>query len=606
MRVVVIVILIALVGGGLWLLTRPEDQPGPDETAGDQASSSRDVAVPDDGEADKDAEPVQSQTTDRTPPKPPEVQSPVHFTTMTDTGIGFVHRSGITEDRHYPCANGSGLAAIDIDADGNTDLYFATLNYFAEDESQPPQSNRCYRNLGDWKFADVTAVAGLTLADFSAGVAVGDFDGDGFRDLYVACVGENQLYRNQGDGTFERVTASGTNHAGFAASAVFFDQDNDGLQDLYVCTYGKWSIEDNKYCDDGQGKNLRVYCVPQDIEPAADVLYRNNGDGTFVDISDQLGVVRARGQGVVAADVNNDDFIDLYVGNDGNANTLITTDAGGGVTDATATAGVAYDRVGNSQAGMGVAASDVNRDGSVDLIVTNFENDHNTLYLGQDNRLFEDQSHPRGVVTGAMPWVGWGVSMDDFDLDTWPDLVVVNGHVEPRLFELGAGTEYEQPAAYWTNQRGAFRFVTQGAGDYFDSRHPARGLVVADLDNDGDHDLVAGHQDQAPAILRNDLPAETPRSIVLRCVGQRVNRDGIGCKVNVPGVSPVLSYQVVGGGSYLSTNDTRVIVATDQPTALEIVWPGGRRSSTQVLEPGGRYVVVEPLRGRTARVLSLP
>lgn len=548
----------------------------------------------------------ESKTAPENPPGQPStepelVEAPVQFETVGDSGVDFVHRSGINEDRFYPCANGSGLGSIDIDGDGLLDLYFATGNFFRPTDNQQPKTNRCYRNLGDWKFADVTDAAGVALTDYSAGVAVGDFDGDGFSDLYVTCVGPNQLFRNNGDGTFEFLEDSGTNHAGFAASAVFFDPDNDGLADLYVCNYGEWSIETNKKCDDGAG--LRVFCAPSDIPQATDVLYRNNGDGTFRDASDELGDTNLRAQGAIAVDVNGDDFIDLYVGNDGDSNTLFTTGPDGTLEDVTATTATGFDGNGKRQAGMGVAAADVNRDGSVDLMVTNFEREHNTLYLGQDNALFEDRSKAAGVMNGAMPWVGWGVTLTDFDLDTWPDLVVVNGHVEPRLFEIGHGTEYEQPANFWVNDRGTFKLTT-AAGDYFAGKHPARGMVVCDLDNDGDHDLVVGHQNQTPSLLMNTLRDRS--GVELRFVGARTNRDGVGCKANVRGVAPPLSYQVKGGGSYLSANDNRVIVSLEKPTSIEVVWPGGRRSSTKKLEPGRRYVVYEPERGRTAATFELP
>lgn len=527
--------------------------------------------------------------------------APVSFETMADTGVDFQHRSGIDENRFYPCANGSGLGSIDIDADGAFDLYFATGNFFKPADDQQPRSNRCYRNLGGWEFADVTDVAGLTLSAFSAGVAVADFDGDGFADLYVTCVGENQLYRNNGDGTFERMLGSGTNHNGFAASAMFFDRDNDGLADLYVCNYGEWSVDANKVCDDGNGK--RVFCAPSDIPPAADVLYHNNGDGTFADFSTELSDAKGRGQGVIAVDVNGDDFIDVYVGNDGDSNTLYTGGPDGGLEDVTATTATGFDGSGKRQAGMGVAAADVNRDGSVDLMVTNFEREHNTLYLGQDNALFEDGSKAAGVMNGALPWVGWGVTMTDFDLDTWPDLVVVNGHVEPRLFDIGQGTEYEQPANFWVNDKGSFKLTTE-AGKHFETNHPSRGMVVCDIDNDGDHDLIVGNQNKPPSLLRNTL--SVTRGIEVRFVGSRTNRDGVGCKANVRTASPVLSYQVMGGGSYLSSNDSRVIIAAEKVTAIEVVWPGGRRSSTKKLEPGKRYVVYEPERGRTAAAFELP
>ena len=451
----------------------------------------------------------------------------------------------------------------------------------------------------------MTQAAGLEFVAYSAGVATGDFDADGFTDLYVTCTGENQLFRNNGDGTFEKLDTSGTNDDGFAASAVFFDQDNDGLLDLYVCTYGEWNLDTNPKCSDGSKGTGQLFCSPTAIEPATDVLYRNNGDGTFQDLSDQLGDFQARAQGVLAVDVNDDDLIDLYVGNDGDPNAMYFTGSET-LQDVTSIAGTAYDHAGRKQAGMGLAASDVNRDGRIDLMVTNYASEHNALYLGADDEVFEDQSASIGVVDGAMPWVGWGVSMKDLNQDGWGDLVVVNGHTEPRLFELGRGAEYEQPPRLWINEKGSFRRTTAGAGDYFDTTHPARALLISDLDSDGDFDIVVGHQDREPSLLQNTLTSNSPRTIELRLVGLRTNRDGIGGKVNLNDVEPILSYQVVGGGSYLSADDNRVLVVSATETQAEIVWPGGRRSSTTPLKPGGRYVVYEPERGRAARTVRLP
>ncbi|MFK7820070.1 MAG: CRTAC1 family protein [Planctomycetaceae bacterium] len=593
-------LLVAIVGGVAFFLTRPAaevDQPQDPGKVVNDSEPAPAVSEPDD--------PTAAAST--VEPLTPKKSLPLQFVEVTDSGIDFVHRSGISEQRHYPCANGSGLAAVDVDLDGNVDLYFGT-GQFLDKESDGTQ-NRFYRSQGDWRFSDRTNETGLGFDTFTAGITVGDVDGDGFPDVYVAAVGKNQLFHNQGDGTFAAVQSSGVEHPGFAASAAFLDYDNDGLVDLYVCNYGEWSLDSNRACYTDSTSSRRMFCNPKDIPAATDVLFHNEGDGTFRNVTADSPIAKrkARSQGVLALDVNGDDAIDLYLGNDMNANALYMNTGDGEFNDVTQTAGVAYDRKGNSQAGMGVSAADINRDGRTDLIVTNYENEHNTVYLGLGGEMFEDSSHSSGAVDGAMPWVGWGVSLRDFDLDGWSDMMVTNGHVDPLLFEIKMGSEYRQPPGFWTMNEGSFEFIGPKAGSYFKERHPGRGLVVSDLDNDGDYDMVVGHQDQAPALLRNDRinNDELPGSIEVRLVGTRTNRDAIGAKVSIRGANPIWTEQVMGGGSYLSANDYRLLVPATKPIDLEVVWPGGRRSSATRLQPGKKYVIAEPTRGRNAVVLPL-
>ena len=539
------------------------------------------------------------------------------------SGIHFKHCSGTSETKPFPSANGSGIAALDYDADGLYDLYFATGTPFPIDPAQNEHHNHIYRNMGDWKFEDVTELAGLGHNGFSAGLAAGDIDNDGFTDLYVTCFGKNYLFQNQGDGTFTRLPDSvGVGDDRWSASAAFFDYDDDGWLDLYVCNYAKWSLETQRWCGD-RDLNVRTHCNPHSVEPEPDVLLRNQGDGTFVEVTEQAGVGGhvGRGQGIVAADMNEDGRIDLYVGNDLNRNALFLNRADGTFHDGSEMSGAGFDYTGFAQAGMGVDVGDVDGDGRCELFVTNFRAEHNTLYanLGVDldwqekpsagaenlatirTRLFEDVSKSRGVAGPSMPWVGWGTAFADLDLDGWLDLIVTNGHVDDNRELLGENTPYRQPALIWRNRRGS-RFQSLGAqaGAYFSEYRVGRGLVLSDLDNDGDQDVVIGHQDAQPALLRNESVHGTPAeqwSVVLSLVGLHSNRSAIGSTVTLRTGDRRVVRQVKGGGSYLSANDSRLFLAISAGTETplcEIRWPGGRQTTLNGLVSGHSYIVVEP------------
>jgi len=522
------------------------------------------------------------------------------FRTVADTGIEFQHDSGTSPEKPFPAANGSGMAALDYDLDGRYDLYFATGTPFPLDATRATPTNHFYRNLGDWNFQDVTQLSRLGHNGYSAGVTYGDFDGDGFPDVYVACYGANVLYHNLGDGTFAPlVPSSGANDERWATSAAMFDCDGDGLLDIYVCNYGYWTLEENRWCGD-RSRDVRYYCSPRTVKPAADALLRNRGDGTFEDIAETAGLVDriGRSQGVVAADLDGNGTIDLYIGNDLNANSMFLNQGDGTFEDASELSGVAYDYLGGMQAGMGVDAADVNGDGRAELFVTNFEGEHNAYYENLGNGMFQEVSQQRGLYADSMPWVGWGTALADFDLDGWLDLVVTNGHVDNNRLDV----DYAHPALLWRND-GKGRFSNLGAqgGTYFTQTHVGRALVVADLDDDGDWDLVIGHQDGPPSLLRNDHPDEgnvRRNSITIRLVGTRDNRDGIGSTLTLRAGEHQQVLQTNGGGSYLSAHDARkVFAAPHGATAvqLEIRWPNGEVSILDDLAPRGSYTVIQPL-----------
>jgi enediyne biosynthesis protein E4 len=527
--------------------------------------------------------------------KPSVPAGPEWFHEVTkDTGIDFIHCSGTNDEKPFPAANGSGLAAFDYDLDGRCDLYFATGTPFPIDPHAKTPFNHCYRNLGQWRFEDVTKKCRLGHAGYSAGVAVGDFDSDGFPDLYVACFGPNVLYRNCGDGTFQICDQAGVADERWGASAAFFDADNDGLLDLYVCNYAKWTWDQRRWCGDSV-RNIREYCSPHSVEPEDDILFRNRGDGRFDDATAEMGLSRtpARGQGVIAADLDGNGWCDLYVANDLHPNFLFLNQGEGKFSDASEASGAAYNYQGKVQAGMGVDAADVNGDGTPELYVTNFSNEHNTLYENLGSGVFYDATIQRGLHKDSLPYVGWGTALVDFNLDGWPDVIVTNG-------PLRANEPDVNPPLLWQNASGRFRILGPEGGDYFRSGHAGRGLAVADLDNDGDVDVVIGQHDAQPAILCNQrltTDSAGARSVTLRLVGTRGNRDCIGASIRMAWGETARLTLVKGGGSYLSANDLRQVLAVPaeaESVRCEIQWPGGERSNVEGLRPGGSYVIIQP------------
>ena len=530
-------------------------------------------------------------------------RGPIFFTEVTaETGIDFVHSSGDMAEKPFPAANGSGAAAFDFDRDGLVDIYFLTGTPFPINPGPGTPICRCYRNLGDWKFADVTAASGLAENGYSAGVAVGDIDADGFPDVFINSFGVHRLYRNQGDGTFAEIAAAAKVATdAWGTSAAFFDYDNDGFLDLYCCHYAIWSLETNRYCGD-QSRGIRIFCNPPSVEPAAHQLFRNSGAGEFFDTTAESGVAAGsgRGQGIIAADFNGDGLIDLYVANDLNPNLLFINQGNGKFSEKGAESGTATDFIGKVQAGMGVDAADFNRDGKLDLFVTNYEGEHNSLFENLGENQFQEVSRTLGLAAESIPWVGWGTRLIDLDLDGWCDVFVTNGHTDDNLREVGRDSPYDQPPGLWRNVNGRGVYVGgAAAGAYFAGTHVGRGMAVADFDNDGDWDLVIVHQNDSPAILRNDSrPNDEKRWVRVELIGRTSNRDAIGAELKL--TSPdgsVRVEQIKGGGSYLSAHDLRQILALDLDGAgssLEIRWPSGKQSAVSPLVSGRTYQIVEP------------
>jgi hypothetical protein len=531
-------------------------------------------------------------------------ESPFQFVDLvSSSGVDFVHVSGMTPEKLFPTANGSGVAVFDYDGDGKLDVYFATGNTLPLSDL-PAASNRLYKNLGGWKFRDETEPSGLGFHGYCHGITVGDIDNDGDSDVFLSNYGGDVLYLNNGNGRFSDVSqAAGIQRSGtWSSSAAFIDYDGDGDLDLYVSRYGDWAYpRDDQFCGD-EKRRIRRYCPPATLKPVKHTLFRNNGDRTFTDVTDKAGLGRADGHGfaAVAADLDGDGKTDLYVANDRDPHFLYLNNGDGTFRDVSEDSGAAYDIEGRAQAGMGVDAEDIDGDGRPELFVTNFWNEYNTLYRNLGRGYFLDVTANFGLAVDSLPWIGWGCIMADLDNDGWPDCVVANAEIDDNADSRGEPLGYEQPPLLHQNRGGRqFRLANRGAGAYFEGRHLGHGLAVGDLDDDGDLDLLINHKDGRPAILRNDTPAGN-HWIRLALSGIRSCRDAVGARVEVHAAGRVIHRLKKSGQSLMSSHDGRILVGVGKATACERVlvrWPSGAIST--LLHPAldQTHQVVEPRSG---------
>ena len=515
-------------------------------------------------------------------------------------GIEFRHVAGRYPDKDFPTNLGSGLALLDYDCDGWLDVYLVTTRELPFAAKSASTGNRLYRNRGDGTFEDVTAEAGVGFRGFDHGVTVGDVNNDGFPDLYLTNFGPNVLYINNGDGSFRDATAgSGLEGPPWSTGAAFLDYDGDGALDIYVSCYGQWTLEgEHPFCGD-KARNIRIYCSPFSITPARHHLYRNRGDGTFEETTESAGVARSdgRGLGVIAADVNRDGQTDLYVANDGCPNFLFLNRGDGTFDDVSEPSGAATNEAGEVQGSMGVDVQDIDGDGWPELFVTNFRGQYNTLYRNVRGTTFQDISAAAGIVAESLRWVGWGCSLGDFDNDGRPDMLVLNGEVDDNLKEIGQDSPFAEPTIVWRNAAERRFRVVRNAGEFFEADHVGRGAAFGDLDNDGRLDAVLGIFDGPAAMLLNDSPMNS--WIRFDLLGTASNRSAIGATVEVHSGGRVLQRQVKGGGSYLSANDPRLLVGLGTAAKVdrvEVLWPGGGRSTLTDPATGQTHVMREPTR----------
>jgi hypothetical protein len=503
----------------------------------------------------------------------------LHFTDTTEkAGITFKHVSS-PEKKYIVESMSGGLALIDYDNDGFPDIYLPNSLSVDLVRSKGNTKSALYHNNGDGTFTDVADKAGVAYIGWGMGAVVGDYNNDGFDDLYVTCLGPNHLLKNNGNGTFTDVTEkAGVGDPRWSAGAAFVDFDNDGNLDLFVSNYVAFDF--NNLPDFGKGKlcqykGVPVQCGPRGLPGDGDSLYHNNGNGTFTDVTKKAGVSDPDGyygMGVICSDFDGDGLVDIFVANDSVPNFLYHNNGNGTFKEIGFTSGTAVNENGSEQGSMGVTVGDYDHDGKFDLFVTNFDDDYNTLYHNDGNNSFTDVSYPAKVAAVSLPYVGWGTKFFDYDNDGWVDLFVVNGHVYPQL------PSYRQRNLVHKNNRdGTFTEVATQLGAPFLEKGVGRGAVFGDLDNDGDVDIVINNLDGGPQLLRND-GGNTNNSVVIKTVGVKSNRDGIGARVKIVAGDLSQMDEVRSGDSYLSQSDLRLHFGLEKRTKIDLIevrWPSG-------------------------------
>jgi len=501
------------------------------------------------------------------------------------SGFDFQYQSSHTTKKYLLETMGPGVALFDYDNDGLLDIFVVNGAPLADpmrkgaipQKSGPKYWNRLYHQKKDGTFEDVTEKAGLQGAGYSMGVAVGDYDNDGFEDLYVTAYGGNKLYHNNGDGTFTDVTEkAGVAGSGWSTSAIWVDLDNDGLLDLVVLRYLQWDFDD-VWCGEHK-EGYRAYCHPDYFKPIAPIVYHNDGSGHFTDITEKIGMGKpGKGLGVAIADYDRDGKIDLFVANDSTLEFLYHNKGDGTFEEVGLLSQVAVDGDGRTYAGMGVDFADYNNDGLPDIVVTNLANQRYALYKNDGDGIFSYATISSGLGQITMPHSGWGVHFFDFDNDGWKDLLIAQGHDLDTVELTSPNLRYREPMVLIRNTGKGFVDVSADSGTVFQKPWVARGLAIGDIDNDGRIDAVITTNDGALHILHNET-ATSNHWITLKLVGHQSNRDAIGAEVRVKSSAGLQMETLSTGGSYLSSSDKRVhfgLGADTKVASIEIHWPSG-------------------------------
>lgn len=528
----------------------------------------------------------------------------VTFVDVTrSSNITFKHDNAASSQRYLIETMGSGAAWIDYDNDGYLDLFLA--NSAATKVYQPKHSLRSalYHSNGDGTFTDVTEKAGVGALDlFAMGVAVGDYDNDGFEDLYVVGYGRSILYRNNGNGTFTDVTEkAGVGNLGkWGSSAAWFDYDRDGKLDLIVANYVDFTPDRNLICIN---EGRPAYCHPNKYHGQTPTLFHNDGNGVFTDASraSKIGLKAGNGLGVVCFDYNGDGWTDVFLANDSMENFLYRNKGNGTFEEVGIEAGVALGEDGKPEAGMGTDAADLNRNGFPDLFVTHLDLEYNRLYRNNGDGTFTDATFASKLGAGTFRMSGFGTRFIDYDNDGWRDLFIVNGHVLDNIKEFHAGTEYAEPKIVYRNVGGTFQDVTKQLGPDLTDARVSRAAAFADYDNDGDMDVLVTNNGDRPQLLRND-GGNRKHWVEIRLVGTRSNRNGIGAKVKVVAHGIVQTDEAKGGMSYQAAHDPRLHFGLDnaaQISVINVVWPSGTVTKLTDVQ-GDRCITIQEGVGEVA------
>ena len=538
---------------------------------------------------------------------PPESSS-IQFRDVTEqAGIHFVHNNGAFGKKYLPETMGPGVAFIDYDNDGWPDIFLVNSMDWPG-HGQKHSTPKLYHNNHDGTFTDVTHKAGLDVEMFGMGVAVGDYDNDGYDDLFVTAYGENRLFHNNGNGTFTDVTQKvglqGPKE--FSTSAAWVDYDKNGHLDLVVANYVQWTPETDLYCTlDGKSKS---YCTPESYKGTAVRLWHNHGNGTFEDVTQKsgLGDATSKTLGVAVLDYDNDGWSDLLFSNDTQPNKLYRNNGNGTFSEKAVVAGVAFSEDGVARAGMGVDAADYDHSGYTSLLITNFSNQMVSLYHNEGKGLFVDEAPRSEIGRASLLTLGFGCFFFDYDLDGWPDVLIANGHVDDDIQKVQANVSYaERPHLFRNVGKGKFEEVTKSVGAAFATPRVGRGAAFADINNDGRLDLLLSTNAGPAYLFRNEVQG-TPaanRSLRIKLIGTKSNRDGIGAVVKLTSGGETQTELLRSGSSYLSASElvlTFGLGQRDKADSIEIRWPRGQLDRLSAV-PAGATISVTEGKGITAR-----
>lgn len=514
------------------------------------------------------------------------------------SGIRWTHENAISPQRYLPESLGPGVAFLDYDNDGWMDIFLVNSgpsDFFAP---RQPIQHALYRNQRNGTFRNVTASAGIApSASFGMGVAVGDYNNDGFPDLFLTAYGRPTLYRNNGDGTFRDVTRqAGLDIPGWTTSALWFDYDGDGLLDLFVCSFVEYRKETQAACIAAKG-GKPGYCIPRMFRPTSSFLFRNNGDGTFRDVSRETRIAARLGKalGAVATDIDNNGLPDLFVANDTVENFLFANRGPKGFEDIAMGALVALSTDGFPRSGMGVDAADINNDGRQDLFVANIDRERHSLYRNTGYGMFDDLSFANEIGRATYYLSGWGLKFFDFDNDGITDLLIANGHPDDMVSERTPLVKYREPLLLFQQRNNEFRNISNSAGPAFQRDYSARGLAIGDYNNDGFPDVLIGINGATPLLLRNTA-ASQHNWLGIKLQGVTANRDAVGARITWRAGGVTRSHYKTAGGSYLSAHDPREILGLGQaPRAdwVEVRWPlPSLRTERFSTPPTARYTTL--------------